>query len=155
MQAIELLSVIGLILWIVLSLALATAAIWLLPSLRRFVNVTAGLERLLAEFGDRMRPAVNHIERAADNANYITAAVRADVARVSRTLDHAADALDGIVELAEERATEISGFLEVVQEEAEETFYTTASLIRGLRAGRRLVARRESRPRKRRRRRTG
>ena len=45
-----------------------------------------------------------------------------------------------MVHLVEERVVEVAALLEVVQEEAEATFVTTASLLRGLRGGRRKVS---------------
>jgi hypothetical protein len=109
---------------------------------------------MMKDVEKRSRPILGQLEQAADNANYIATAVRSDTERVSQSLERATDSLSAIVELAEERAIEISGFLEVVQEEAEETFFSTASLLRGLRASR-LIAGRGHRRAKKRKRRTG
>jgi hypothetical protein len=150
----EILQVIGLILWIVLSLGLLTAMLMIVPSIRRLDRASMKLNSSLGELRIRAEPIFSQFERAADSASYITSAVASDAERVSQSLERATDSLTAIVELAEERAIEISGFLEVVQEEAEETFFSTASLLRGLRAGRLLTRRRERRS-KARKRRTG
>ena len=46
-----------------------------------------------------------------------------------------------LAELVEDRVAEIAALLEVVQDEAEETFLSTASLLRGLRRGGKQVSR--------------
>jgi len=150
----EILTIISLVLWILLSAGIILTIATLVPGLRRAMKSAGRIEQLVGDVDKRTRPLLGHLEQAADNANYIAAAVRSDTERVSESLERATDSLTAIVELAEERAIEISGFLEVVQEEAEETFFSTASLLRGLRASR-LIAGRGQRRAKKRKRRTG
>jgi hypothetical protein len=49
-----------------------------------------------------------------------------------------------MVELAEDRVSEINALLEVAVEEAEETFFSTAAIMRALRLGGRGRKRRRS-----------
>ena len=151
MSLIEILTIISLVLWILLGSGMLLALVSLVPDLRRFVRSAARMESMMKDVEARSRPILGQLEQAADSANYIAAAVRSDTERVSRSLERATDSLTAIVELAEERAIEISGFLEVVQEEAEETFFSTASLLRGLRASRLIAGRVQRRARKRKR----
>ncbi len=130
------LTVIGLVLWIVLSLTLLVGLVYALPTLRRLSRLLDRLDNVLERADRRMDPTLEHLRRAADNADYITTAVRSDVESVGDTVDRAARSTRRMLEMAEERAMEINGFLEVVQEEAEETFLSTASLLRALRGGR-------------------
>lgn len=138
------LTLIGLVLWNILSLILLVGFFVALPSLRRINRVLNRLDRLLDRADQEMDPTLEHLRRAADNADYITAAIRADVEAVGDTVDQAARRTQRMLEMAEERALEINGFLEVVQEEAEDTFLSTASLLRALRGrGRKRSRRRE------------
>ena len=152
MSLIEILTIIGLGLWILLAGGVVLTLATLVPDIRRFIRSAGRMETMMRDLEAHSRPILGQLEQAADNANYIVAAVRSDTERVSHSLERATDSLTAIVELAEERAIEISGFLEVVQEEAEATFFSTASLLRGLRASRLLAGRAQRRARKRKRR---
>ena len=136
------LTVIGLVLWIALSLALLVGLFLAVPAFRRINRVLNRLDRVLERADREMDPTLEHLRRAADNADYITSAVRTDVEAVGDTVERAAESTRRMLEMAEERAVEINGFLEVVQEEAEETFLSTASLLRALRGGGRGGSRR-------------
>lgn len=154
MSFIEILTIISLVLWILIASGIVLGLGSLAPDIRRFLRSAGRVEELMKDVEKRSRPILGQLEQAADNANYIATAVRSDTERVSQSLERATDSLSAIVELAEERAIEISSFLEVVQEEAEETFFSTASLLRGLRASR-LIAGRGHRRAKKRKRKTG
>lgn len=130
------LTVIGLVLWIVVSLTLLVGLVYAVPTLRRVSRLLDRLDRVLERAEGELDPTLEHLRRAADNADYITTAVRSDVESVGDTVEQAARSTRRMLRLAEERAVEIHGFLEVVQEEAEETFLSTASVIRALRGAR-------------------
>ena len=152
MSFIEILTIISLALWILLAGGILLTLVLIIPDIRRFMRSAGRVESMMRDVEERSRPLLGQLEKAADNANYIAAAVRSDTERVSQSLERATDSLTAIVELAEERAIEISGFLEVVQEEAEETFFSTASLLRGLKASRLIAGRGQKRAKKRKRR---
>ena len=152
MSFIEILTIVSLVLWILLSAGIILTIAMLVPGLRLVANSAGRIEQLVGDVNERSRPLLAHLEQAADNANYIAVAVRTDTEKVSQSLERATDSLTAIVEIAEERAIEISSFLEVVQEEAEETFFSTASLLRGLRASRLIAGRGKQRAKKRKRR---
>jgi len=82
-----------------------------------------------------LRPTLTN---AAENVNYLSAAFRSDADEVGRTVRRATETANVIIDTARDRTAEISGFLEVVQEEAESSFLSTASLLRGARATRRV-----------------
>lgn len=138
MEIIEVLGVIALVLWIVLSLALIAGLVLAVPTLRRMRDLLARLDRSLKRSEGEIEPVLEHLRRSADNVDYVTTALRSDVETMGDTVEQAADTTRRMLELAEERASEIHGFLEVVQEEAEETFLSTASLLRALRGGGRM-----------------
>lgn len=130
------LTVIGLVLWIVVSLTLLVGLVYAVPTLRRLSRLLDRLDRVFERAERELDPTLEHLRRAADNADYITTAVRSDVESVGDTVEQAARSTRRMLRLAEERAVEIHGFLEVVQEEAEETFLSTASVVRALRGAR-------------------
>lgn len=133
MEVIELLTIVALVLWIVLSLVLLGGLVWAAPTLRRLSDVLHRMDRVLERTEREMSPVLEHLRRSSDDLDFITSAVRSDVEAVGDTVEHAADTTRRLLELAEERASEINGFLAVVQEEAEESFYSTASLLRAIR----------------------
>jgi predicted PurR-regulated permease PerM len=137
-EIIEVLGVIALVLWIALSLALIVGLFLAVPTLRRLRNLLARLDESLERSEGKIEPVMEHLRRSADNVDYVTTALRSDVETMGDTVEQAADTTLRMLERAEERASEIHGFLEVVQEEAEETFLSTASLLRALRGGGRL-----------------
>lgn len=134
MSLLGILSVIGLILWIVLCLALLAGLVYVFPLVRQLQKELDRFDRVLEESEGHVEPIMTHLERSADNADYITTAIRADLEAVGETVERASRSTRRILEMAEERAREINGFLEVVQEEAEETFFSTASALRAFRS---------------------
>lgn len=129
----QLLIIVALVLWIVLCIGLITSLIMALPTLRRLASVLHRTDRLLEQTEKEMGPVLEHLRRSSDDLDYITSAVRSDVEAVGDTVERAARTTRTLLELAETRAIEINGFLEVVQEEAEQSFYSTASVLRALR----------------------
>ena len=141
------LEVIALILSIGLYLALITLVIIAIPAFRDLRAWLKGADELHSLVRS-LRPTVSN---AAENINYLSAAFRADADELGKTVRRATDSANEIIDQARDRAAEINGFLEVVQEEAESTFLNTASLLRGVRAGRSKVGDDEERGRERRR----
>lgn len=136
MDTIGVLTVIALILWIVLSLLVLVGVVYALPTLRRLSNLLHRMDRVFDRTERDLEPVLEHLKRSADDMDYVTSAIRSDVEAVGDTVDQAARSTQRMLRMAEERAVEINGFLEVVQEEAEETFLSTASLLRALRGSR-------------------
>ena len=129
------LQTIGLLLWIVVGLSLITAALVAVPALRELRKWLKGSAEL-GEVARALKPGAETLTKAADNINYLTAAFRSDADEVGRTIRNATDSANQIIDATRERAAEVHGFLDVVQEEAETTFLNTASLLRGVRARR-------------------
>lgn len=136
MDTIGVLTVIALILWIVLSLVVLGGLVYALPTLRHLSDLLQRMDRVFARTERDLEPVLEHLRRSADDMDYVTSAIRSDVEAVGDTVDQAARSTQRMLRMAEERAVEINGFLEVVQEEAEETFLSTASLLRALRGSR-------------------
>jgi uncharacterized protein YoxC len=85
-------------------------------------------------YGD-VNPLMRHASAIADNVDYISTSIRVDVQQVSQTVAAVNQRLQEALESAEDRMQQLNALLDVVQEEAESAFVTTASTIRGVQTG--------------------
>src|SRR5439155_12253621 len=113
---------------IVLSAALIPAA-WNFR--KSYKKVSEMLDKI---YGD-INPLMRHASAIADNVDYVSTAIRVDVQQVSQTVAAVNQRLQQAVGAAEDRINQLNALLEVVQEEAESAFVTTASTIRGVKKG--------------------
>jgi uncharacterized protein YoxC len=111
-----------------LTIALAPAA-WNFRKSHK--KISALLDRV---YGD-INPIVRHLSTVADNVDYITTSIRVDVQQVNQTIAGANQRLNHAVALVEQRLNEFNALIQVVQQEAEDTFVSTASTVRGVREG--------------------
>jgi uncharacterized protein YoxC len=113
---------------IVLTVALVPAA-WNFR--KSYKKVSDMLDKV---YGD-INPLMRHASAIADNVDYITTSIRVDVQQVSQTVAAVNQRLQDALEGAEDRMKQLNALLDVVQEEAESAFVTTASTIRGVQTG--------------------
>ena len=113
---------------IILTVALVPAA-WNFR--KSYKKVSDMLDKI---YGD-VNPLMRHASAIADNVDYVSTAIRVDIQQVSQTVAAVNQRLQQAVEAAEDRINQLNALLEVVQEEAESAFITTASTIRGVRTG--------------------
>lgn len=125
--------IVGLVLWVLLSTCLLLGLLYAAPTLLRLREVTDRMHRLTRMAEKRLPPLLDQIERVAHNANSISSSVRRDIGTMSESVDRTTGTLDRIVAMMEERATELNGLLEVIQREAEEAFFSTATALRFVR----------------------
>ncbi|MFQ5889260.1 MAG: hypothetical protein ACE5JR_04310 [Gemmatimonadota bacterium] len=137
MSLFDILITVSLILWILVCLGLIVALGSGLRFLQELRARRERYDRFFEVLERRVAPLLDRAEYVVDNTQYLSSVLRADVETVSRSVSRAARSADRIMEMAEERAAELNGLLEVVQEEAEETFLSTASLLRAIRGARR------------------
>jgi len=130
--------------WYVLFTQITTAAsvvvflvlmLILIPALVKFRKTAEKLDAVLDHIQRNIEPVSRHAAHIADNVDYISTSVRADVQELRRTLLSANAGIRDVIETSERRLHELGAVLRVVQEEAEQAFVSTASTIRGLRAG--------------------
>lgn len=118
-----------------MTLTLLALTIALVPAAWNFrkshKKVSALMDRV---YGD-INPIVRHLSTIADNVDYITTSIRVDVQQVNQTIAAANQRLNHAVALAEQRLNEFNALIQVVQQEAEDTFVSTASTVRGVREG--------------------
>lgn len=113
---------------IILTVALVPAA-WNFR--KSYKKVSDMLDKI---YGD-INPLMRHASAIADNVDYITTSIRVDVQQVSQTVAAVNQRLQEAVAGAEDRMKQLNALLDVVQEEAESAFVTTASTIRGVQTG--------------------
>jgi uncharacterized protein YoxC len=113
---------------IILTVALVPAA-WNFR--KSYKKVSDMLDKI---YGD-INPLMRHASAIADNVDYITTSIRVDVQQVSQGVAAVNQRLQDAVAGAESRMQELNALLDVVQEEAESAFVTTASTIRGVQTG--------------------
>jgi uncharacterized protein YoxC len=113
---------------IVLSAALIPAA-WNFR--KSYKKISDMLDKI---YGD-INPLMRHASAIADNVDYITTSIRVDVQQVSQSVAAVNQRLQEAVSGAESRMRQLNALLDVVQEEAESAFVTTASTIRGVQTG--------------------
>ena len=113
---------------IVLTVALVPAA-WNFR--KSYKKISDMLDKI---YGD-INPLMRHASAIADNVDYISTSIRVDVQQVSQTVAAVNQRLQQAVSTAEDRIKQLNALLDVVQEEAESAFITTASTIRGVRTG--------------------
>jgi uncharacterized protein YoxC len=113
---------------IILTVALVPAA-WNFR--KSYKKVSDMLDKI---YGD-VNPLMRHASAIADNVDYISTSIRVDVQQVSQTVAAVNQRLQEALESAEDRMNQLNALLDVVQEEAESAFVTTASTIRGVQTG--------------------
>ena len=137
----EILVILSLILWIVASLIAIFGMLALLPRLLKGVRQ---IEEVTEEFLRKALPVLDQSQQLLDQVGTVATSLVDDVERIDRTVIRATSSVESMVELAEDRVSEINALLEVAVEEAEETFFSTAAIMRALRLGGRGRKRRRS-----------
>ena len=129
--------VIGLALWIPVSLGLLVCLVYMAVLLRKTRQPLDRLAKVAQHLEHDLQPLLRNVERTSEDVNHIVSGLRTDVSEVGRTMRKASESTGQMLDIVQERVLDMAALMEVVQEEAEETFFSTASLLRGLRAGRR------------------
>ena len=119
----------------VLTLAFLVLTVALVPAAWNFRKSYARINELLDRVYGDINPIMRHTSTIADNVNYITTSIRVDVQQINQTIASANARLTQAIAMTEDRLREVNALLTVVQEEAEEMFVSTASAVRGVRAG--------------------
>lgn len=124
----------ALIIWTVLGAGMILTLVFVGPQLRRTMRE---IDRVSDVVTNRALPMLEHSQEILEQMSRISAVLVADVEVVDRTIIRAAESIERIVELTEDRVSEVNALVSVAVEEAEETFLSTAGLLRALRLGRR------------------
>ena len=117
------------------SISILVLTIALVPAAWNFRKSYKKISDLLDKVYADVNPLMKHASTVADNLDYITTSVRVDMQKINQTIAAANQRLQEAMDLTEERVQEFHALLRVVQQEAEETFVSTASVVRGMRSG--------------------
>jgi hypothetical protein len=94
---------------------------------------------LLGRVEKKLDPVIDRTRDVAANVDFISAAVRTDVQRVSDSVRSLSERLQSASDRMEQRVQEFNALMEVVQSEAEDIFIASAATMRGVRAGARAL----------------
>jgi uncharacterized protein YoxC len=119
----------------VLALTILGLAVVLGPAAWSFWRSFRKVRELLDKVYADVTPLTRHASNIADNLDYITTSIRSDVQQVNATIALANRRLQQAVQVTETRLNEFNALLHVVQQEAEQAFVSTASVVRGVRTG--------------------
>ncbi|WP_419935380.1 hypothetical protein [Candidatus Palauibacter sp.] len=140
MSTFEIAVVVGMAVWVILAMVILTILVYGIRMLRDVREPLARVSGAVTDLNERLRPVLRNAEQASDQARLIAARLKRDVDDVSDAISNATESTGRMVELVEERVVEVAALVAVIQEEAEATFVSTASLLRGLRRGSRKVS---------------
>lgn len=119
----------------VMSISIIVLTVALVPAAWNFRKSYKKISEMLDKVYGDINPLMRHASAIADNVDYISTAVRVDIQQVSQTVAAVNQRLQQAANLAEDRINQLNALLDVVQEEAESAFVTTASTIRGVQTG--------------------
>jgi uncharacterized protein YoxC len=117
------------------TLALLVLTVFAIPVAWRLRITYLKVDRLLERLHDDLAPIMSNAHDISDNVNFITTAVRTDVAKLNATINSANERMKRALAQSERRVNEFNALLSIVQQEAEGVFVSTASTVRGVRHG--------------------
>jgi len=119
----------------VMTITVIILTVALVPAAWNFRKSYKKISEMLDKVYGDINPLMRHASAIADNVDYITTSIRVDVQQVSQTVAAVNQKLQEALAGAEDRMKQLNALLDVVQEEAESAFVTTASTIRGVQTG--------------------
>ncbi len=119
----------------VMTITVIILTVALVPAAWNFRKSYKKISEMLDKVYGDVNPLMRHASAIADNVDYVSTAIRVDVQHVSQTVAAVNQRLQQAVAAAEDRINQLNALLDVVQEEAESAFVTTASTIRGVQTG--------------------
>jgi uncharacterized protein YoxC len=119
----------------VMTITVIILTVALVPAAWNFRKSYKKISDMLDKIYGDVNPLMRHASAIADNVDYISTSIRVDVQQVSQTVAAVNQRLQEALESAEDRMKQLNALLDVVQEEAESAFVTTASTIRGVQTG--------------------
>ena len=119
----------------IMTITVIILTVALVPAAWNFRKSYKKISEMLDKVYGDVNPLMRHASAIADNVDYVSTAIRVDVQQVSQTVAAVNQRLQQAAAAAEDRINQLNALLDVVQEEAESAFVTTASTIRGVQTG--------------------
>lgn len=126
---------------LVAAAAMAVLALVLVRVLTQWHRTMAELRTMVHQ---NLGPASDRARSIAENVQFITEALRADVTRLNDAVQALTARLHQASNHMEARIEEFNALMEVVQSEAEDIFLDTAATVRGVKEGARAMGRRSA-----------
>jgi len=108
----------------------------LVLQMRRLSKTLGSVAKNLGRNAD---PVLDRARSVAENVDFIAASVRTDIQKLNESVGRITDRLNHASDRVEQRVEDFNALIEVVQGEAEDIFLDTASTVRGVRAGARVL----------------
>jgi uncharacterized protein YoxC len=122
----------------IMTFALLALVVVAIPVAWRLRSTYLKVDQLLERIHNDVAPIISNAHTITDNLNFITTAIRTDVAKLHETIDSGNERVRRAMDQSERRVKEFNALLRVVQEEAEGLFISTASTVRGVQRGTRV-----------------
>ena len=119
----------------VMTITVIILTVALVPAAWNFRKSYKKISDMLDKVYGDVNPLMRHASAIADNVDYVSTAIRVDIQQVSQTVAAVNQRLQEALVGAEDRMKQLNALLDVIQEEAESAFVTTASTIRGVQTG--------------------
>jgi uncharacterized protein YoxC len=129
------LEIVAIVAVVMIALILIALLVALIPAVRSVRKVSEKLEAMLDRASADLDPIAGHAKKIADNVDYISTTVRADVGDVSLTVKRANARVNEALDASERRVKELGALLRLFQDEVEHTLVSGTSVLRGFRAG--------------------
>ena len=126
----DILVLISLILWIIFGSGLIISLILIVP---RILRAFSEFDRVTDAITNRMLPIMERIDGTAQDVAKITDAAMASVERIDETVGNVTDSVERMLDVAEDRVSDVNALVTVAVEEAEDTFLSTAGILRAIR----------------------
>jgi hypothetical protein len=124
---------------LVLTIAFVLIVLGLVALLFQLRGIQKSVTALLGRLERKADPMLDRGRDVVANVEFITAAVRTDVQRVSDSVKSLSERLHQASDRMERRIDDFNALMEVVQGEAEDIFLGSAAAVRGVRAGARAL----------------
>lgn len=119
----------SLVLWIIFGSGLIISLILIVP---RILRAFSELDRLTDALTNRMLPILERLDGAVQDFGKISDAALAGVERIDETVVQVSDSVERMLDVTEDRISEINALVTVAIEEAEDTFVSTAGILRAI-----------------------
>ena len=123
----------ALIVWTLIGFAAIIGGVVLWPQVLRTLREVDDIADFVK---NRAGPAMEQSQQVLDQLHRISTIVSDDIEIVDHTVIRAAESVERMIELTEDRVAEVNALLSVAIEEAEDTFVLGAGLLRAFLPGR-------------------
>lgn len=119
----------------VMAIAVVVFVVALVSSMRRMIDLSKSVERLVDTLDRDARPALQAVRRTADEASRLAILVRDEVDGITGTSKNLRGRIERTTKSLEERFIEFETLLDLLQDEVEETALDVAAALRTTRRG--------------------